>query len=164
MPRGFSHQGITNIMRKHYQNIAEILKQENTGLNKILSKTLELQRLQQMVIPELPEELQPHCQVASWDNGQLSLVADSNVWATRLRYATGELLSNLRVKHQLYNLKNIHCKVRLSPHEQLKPTTPVKPGIISQSRLRILQQEATAIENSPVRDALIRLLVLNSKS
>lgn len=78
----------------------------NKQLSTICQKVMQLDALQEKIIQHLPSNLQPHCQVASFNNGCLLLTVDDACWATELRYASMELRDALR-KNGMYQLASI---------------------------------------------------------
>jgi hypothetical protein len=105
----------------------------------------------------LPPELAPHCRVASFEKGCLTISASSSSWATQFRYASaGNLLSELRTKEKLYHLRSIKCVV--TPPGTFVPTQEVKTQrTLSHKSAEIIRESAKKIESEELRMALEKL-------
>jgi hypothetical protein len=99
--------------------------------------------------------LRHHCRVANLRDGNLILITDSPVWATRLRYLLPGLLDNLR---QTATWVRIHCidiKVRLAPdrHEE----TPRRRPVLSVQAVALLRDVAGKCEDESLTAAFLRI-------
>ncbi len=80
------------------------------SLRTLLQRSQRMQRLERQVHAALPLDLRHHCGVAHLENGELRLIADGSVWATRLRFESPRLQETLR---QLSDFRTIdRIKVR----------------------------------------------------
>ena len=80
----------------------------NSGILKsIRQKSQQLVYLNQLVQTVLDNELKPHCQVANYEKGMLTLATDNAAFATQLRYQTPELIKILQQQSPFKDLKNI---------------------------------------------------------
>jgi len=90
----------------------KILQKPQAQLQKILQKAEEIAALDTCLSEFLEPELAKHCAVANLRENCLIIVCDSATWATHLRYATPDLLQQLRRKKQFYQLRSIEHYVR----------------------------------------------------
>ena len=79
----------------------------NQQLTSLYAKAEKLLWLNQRVLNHLPSHLAPHCKVANFEQGTLTLVVNTQVFATEMRYRLPELRSNLRKNEKLYELITI---------------------------------------------------------
>jgi hypothetical protein len=88
-------------------------------------------------------------------NGLLVLLADSPVWASRLRYASHDLQRQL-ILHG-WSIRRTQSKVSIPKklteyNAKIRPTMP-----LSQANAELLRSVAESIQNKELKDALIRL-------
>ncbi|MGM0593542.1 MAG: DUF721 domain-containing protein [Pseudomonadota bacterium] len=124
-------------------------------LEPILQRSRQLHRLGAHVLNHLDPELRRHCQVVNVNDGILILAADSNAWATRLRYQTHTLLEMLHEDEKLRNIRKI--QIRVSPLEQRPAAKPRPPVAMSRESADCVTQCAEGIEDKALRQALKRL-------
>ena len=65
------------------------------SLRTLLQRSERMLRLEHQVHAALPSDLQNHCRVAHLENGELRLIADGSVWATRVRFESQRLQETL---------------------------------------------------------------------
>ncbi|NVK21016.1 MAG: DUF721 domain-containing protein [Kangiellaceae bacterium] len=78
------------------KSVADILNTPDGVLKALMDKSNALDSITQDVHQFLPPELAAHCRVVNYNRQTLILGADSPVWATRLRYLSSQLLTDLR--------------------------------------------------------------------
>lgn len=93
------------------KSVVDILGKPNGLLQGLLKQSNNLKSINDSVQRLLPEELQGHCVVSEYNQSSLIISAESAVWATRLRYISPELLTNLR-KDGHHALANIQIKIK----------------------------------------------------
>ncbi|MEN8167827.1 MAG: DciA family protein, partial [Pseudomonadota bacterium] len=103
----------------------------------------------------LPSPLDDHCSSAVLQNGRLVLLADSPVWASRLRYLSHNLQRQLSQKG--FSIRRIQSRVSIPEdlvkhQERIRPITP-----LSQANSDLLRSVAESMENQELRNALLRL-------
>jgi hypothetical protein len=121
-----------------------------------LSKKLaEQQSLLKQVRLLLPSPLDDHCSSAVLQNGKLVLLADSPVWASRLRYLSHNLQQQLGQKG--FTIRRIQSKVSIPEDlvKQQQKTRPIRP--LSQANADLLRSVAESMENQDLKNALLRL-------
>ena len=122
---------------------------------KFLVETAEAHRqLERVVLDCLPDQLRKHCRFATFENGSLCLMVDSNVQATQLRFAQGEILSQLRTRDPFRFAWRL--KVKVSPRQRLKPR-PRQRLQLSKENARLLKEEAGHTKDQGLRAILDRL-------
>ncbi|AUD78295.1 DUF721 domain-containing protein [Kangiella profundi] len=92
------------------KSVADVLNSPDSVLKGLLDKADSLKSITDSIHQHLPEELQKHCTVSEYNKTSLVITADSPVWATRLRYQSSELLTQLR-KAGFLGLANIQIKI-----------------------------------------------------
>lgn len=92
-------------------SIQELLNNHQTPLGKLVARAKSFLQRNETVQQILDPSLAPHCQVASYEQGKLLLLADSAAWATLLRYQIPTLLQSLRAHASWGELRTIQVKV-----------------------------------------------------
>lgn len=84
----------------------------NADMLQLYKKTAERDQVASKVKAYLPEHLQDHVQINSFDKGILSLSATSQACLTELRYLLPDLRNKLRQQAHFYQLVNIQLSSR----------------------------------------------------
>jgi hypothetical protein len=108
-------------------------------------------RLLRDVRSALPSPLDEHCLHASLESGELTLVVDSPIWSSRLRFFTPLLKRNLDSRDRSISAFRIRvqpCTVAPSPAPKHKLSPPAARHLI---------EAAEGIEHAPLAAALRRL-------
>lgn len=127
----------------------------NSRLLDLCSRAMKLETLNLRIKNFLPEELQPVCQVGSFENGCLTLITPDAVWATSLNFLKSELRDFLRKEGGLTQLASISIKILPLT---IQTACPVKTGKkLPLSVQKILLEEAENYPESALKQALIKL-------
>ncbi|MBT8131099.1 MAG: DUF721 domain-containing protein [Gammaproteobacteria bacterium] len=90
--------------------LKELLDGADTIVGQLIRRSAEIDALTTRVRNFLPTELQSHLLAAREENASLTLVADSAVWAAKLRYHAADILISL-TEAQGRSLQNIKVVV-----------------------------------------------------
>ena len=103
----------------------------------------------------LPPPLDEHCLHASLEAGVLTLLTDSPVWSSRLRFFTPELVRNLTKSRGSIAA----CRIRVRPHALALSTIPeaARKNRLSPRTVQHLIDAAAGIEDATIAAALRRL-------
>ena len=126
------------------------------SISKLLGQARMLHTPDEQVRAQLPDNLQPHCQVLSLHDRTLVLATDSPVWAARLRFHAPRLVKQL-TRQRIMSVRNI--RVRVTPPEKtMTSARKIAPGQ-EQGRLRAaaLKQAAQTVSDPRLKSALLRL-------
>jgi len=134
-------------LNKHLQNSIEFATiraklQQNKGL---------LEQIQQL----LPAPLNEHCIGLAAKPDRLVLYADSSAWASRLRYATRDLLAKLGKKQ--IHFSNITVKISIDNRRKAPKQGRRKSKLLSKTNSDQLQKIANGTSDPELRAALMRL-------
>jgi hypothetical protein len=103
----------------------------------------------------LPPPLDQHCLHASMEDGVLTLVADSAVWGSRLRFFAPELTKTLRDSAGRIASTRIRIQPVASPHGNLHgPTRSLR---MSKDTVKLLMDTAEGLGDTRLSRALRRL-------
>ncbi|MCC5792444.1 MAG: DUF721 domain-containing protein [Legionellaceae bacterium] len=127
----------------------------NSNLVKICLRSYQLEKLQDMVRQVLPDSLREHCQVGSFQQGQLIILVNDACWATELKFLLPQLRDRLRSEYQLYQLSGIQLKVGLPPAVP-ESGRKKKSGLTRQAR-QLIDKEAEGLPPGPLQTALKKL-------
>lgn len=133
-------------------NIQNLLAQPT--LQKLASQTVKLQALQNLLEVNLDAALKPHCKVATFDAGVLTLVIDSSAFAARLRYLQHTLLELLKKYKEFNGIYKINWLI--SPLTS-PPAHPVYQRTLSKENAYLLTETANTCSNQEIKAVLLRL-------
>jgi hypothetical protein len=125
---------------------------------KLVARSTRYEKLTLLLRQQLPPECDGHYAVASIANLQLIIVADSPVWATRLRQLAPLILQ--LVTQQESEIQHIQVKTRMtSPPPAPAPTRKNSPEgrTLSQQASDQLVSAASCISDEPLKNALLKL-------
>lgn len=130
------------------------LLQKNGALKRLLSEANRTTRLGRRLSGKLPKEFVPHTKLAALRDGCLVLLADTPAWATRLRYATPQILQQLSLCQEFVGVKSIRVRV-------LRPDIPSgqteRRNVLTGRAAAALRRQACVTKDCRLRAALERL-------
>lgn len=103
----------------------------------------------------LPPPLDQHCLHAALDAGELTLVTDSPVWASRLRFFAPELENTLATRYGSIATRRVHIQPRATIPTQT-PGETRKYRLSARTRQHLMEA-AGGIEDAQIAAALRRL-------
>lgn len=95
------------------RSIKELLGSTDTAVGRLIKRSAEIDALTTTVRQLLPDAMKPHLLAANEDDITLCLVADSSVWAARMRYLSADILISLSTT-QGRSLQKIRVSVAAS--------------------------------------------------
>lgn len=113
-----------------------------------------LQQMQAALDAGLPEMAHGHVQVADYSGHRLLLIADSGVWATRLRYQQ-DAIRRAMARRLRFEVKEVAVRVRPPAHPA--PAEPMQPRVLSPAARQLLAASAGHVDNPALARALARL-------
>lgn len=143
--------------------INDLLNKSESPLGKLIAHAQAIDELNHTFTSVLDNELIPHCRVGYYDLGVLTLFATSSAWATRLRYATPNLLSKLRSIPQWAGICSIQIKVQKNIEQETQASAqtenPFPPPLkMSASNAEQIQALADSLKNTPGMEKLVASL------
>ncbi len=141
--------------------LSELLAQQETLLGKLATKTKTLESLNQILSQLIDKSLLPHCRFGFFDTGILTIFAEDAAWATRLRYLTPTLLSQLRQTPTWAALRSIQVKVDAQWALSQKPSEPEtekEPMKLSPQSAQQLQELANLLKNKTGMESIVKSL------
>ncbi|MFQ5643562.1 MAG: DUF721 domain-containing protein [Thiogranum sp.] len=120
----------------------------------LLERARRLQYLEQAVLQLLPENLSAHCKVQNLKSEILVLATPSPAWAARLRFATPELIRQLKCQLSL-NIRTV--QVKIEPERVENQTVKTRQPRLSLASGTLLAQTAHSVNHPALQDALYRL-------
>lgn len=113
------------------------------------------------------EPLVSHSFPVSYENGRLSLRADTSAWASRLRHSQAEIMDELRHDPYFHDLRELYVRVlpeRARTQGEPKPKSITLPSRIPDSAAHLIKSVADDILDPALRRSLIRLAGARDKS
>jgi len=134
------------------RRVQQLLAQ-NDALKTIYLQTQQQKKLLAEVRKTLPSQMARHCSAAILNGTVLTLLTDSPVWVSKMRFQSPNLLSALRSDHPGIASISVRCNAPLKPGpEKRKPTARH-----SDHAAGWVDSSAADIENPALRSALLRL-------
>jgi len=124
--------------------------------SQITDKKLLIEKLNAIILPLLPEISQSHITTASYnkDNQELILIADSPVWAARLRTQHRTIITKLQ-NELSFPVSSI--KVKFQQPVKNKPEAKKHLPNLSDKSAELIRQTANSVEDEELKNALLRL-------
>jgi len=144
-------------MKKNPVQIAKLLTVKNKQVNPVISEAKRLTEIKIVVSQSLDQQIADHLEVASSRNGQLTLLVNSPVWATRIRYMQEEIIERLKRYPLTKSIHNILIKVRPVSAPQEHKKCKKSPISISQESARQMIDEIDTISDPNLKSALLRI-------
>ena len=135
----------------HARPPASILRQPGNAVNDIYLGTQRLARLQ-CILDRYLASIPASAQVAAFDGQILTLNLPDAPVATRLRYATPELVRSLRNHTEFHGLEDLSVHVR--PVQQRTAPEPAERPPISADTAHHIERTAKYVEDRTLRKAL----------
>ena len=138
-------------MPKHFQHACRFL-QHDRKIADCLAAIEHHTRLLHEIRAVLPPPLDEHCLHAVLDAGVLTLLTDSPVWSSRLRFFAPELEHHLTPHHGPIAT----CRIRVRPPASI-PSPKTSGNRLPATTVRHLMDAAAGIEDTRLAAALRRL-------
>ena len=133
----------------------------NTQLLDICQRTVQLEELNSKLLGYLPQVLQEHCHVGSFNRGCLVIVVSDSVWASQLRYSIPELRDKLRGEAGIYQLSSI--KVAIASTEKIHSTKRPPSALLSSKAREVIIASGEQCNYLPLKKALQKLAEINKE-
>ncbi len=124
------------------------------ALDKLLAHGARVAKAHEALRNQLEASLREHCRVVNIKGDTVIMMADSPVWATRLRLQTGAMLEILR-ERGFAELRTLRIKV--SPVNVARAAVPRHGPQLSQSAASTLRRAAQSMDDVELRAVLERL-------
>jgi len=135
------------------RRVQQLLAQNDT-LKTIYLQTQQQKKLLAEVRKTLPSQMARHCSAATLNGTVLTLLTDSPVWVSKMRFQSPNLLTALRSQHPGIASISVRCEAPLKPG----PQNSRRPAARHSDRAAAwVDSSAGDIENPALRSALLRL-------
>lgn len=128
-------------------------------LHTLLVKVKQLESLNRQLAQYLEPNIAPYCQVANRVGSRLVLVVANGSIATQLRFQTPDLIQKLSHDPLLEGIKEIQCKVRLTPTPPSRlshsPTNTL--ALLSPETAKTIQEMAESLEDPQLKNIMQRI-------
>lgn len=138
--------------------IDKLLNSENHELASLITRVRLLDRYSRRLRQLLPTPLCDHCRIADIRENELTIGVDNAVWATKLRFHSPSLLSQLQQNYQeLAGITRIKILVLQETSLRVSEQPPQQPLQLSTENAAQLNGLAETVEDERLRAALRRL-------
>jgi len=144
-------------MKKNPVQIAKLLTLNNKQANPVISEAKRLTEIKIIISQSLDQQLTDHFEVAKARNGQLLLLVDSPVWATRIRYMQNDIINRLKSYGITKNIHTISIKVRPIEFSRRQTKGNINPLSISKESAKRMLDEINSITDPELKLALLRI-------
>jgi len=141
-------------MAKQFRHACRFLKR-NEHIAGFLTAIEQNAALLREIQGALPPPLNEHCLHANLDSGELTLITDSPVWSSRLRFFAPELERNLAIRRRAIT----SCRIRVEPRAfapAMSNEAARKHKLSARTRQHLIEV-AAGINDQEVAAALRRL-------
>lgn len=146
-------------MQKTPRLVAQLLGFKTSKVSTLMAEAQRLSQINIIVRQSLDHQLGEHVRVASAADGLVTLVVDSPVWATRLRYMQSTIIEGLQKYSISADFHQIKFKVRPSGrYDQKKQRRPKCPLSISHSSAERMKEALDTLPDSELKASLTKIL------
>ncbi|HFE37752.1 MAG TPA: DUF721 domain-containing protein [Gammaproteobacteria bacterium] len=145
-------------MKHKPQPLAKLLTLKASKSNSLITEAKRLSQIGIIINQALDFQLAEHTYVSAATDSLLTLVADSPVWATRLRYMHDAMIKTLKNYSLTKNITHIKVKVRPLALRSKPKTTRRSPPTLSKTAAKRFQEEIKAISDPALRNSLKKIL------
>ncbi len=145
-------------MNKYPRRINELFGDKNSTLSVLARGSQRRQILDERFNALVDQPIAAHVQVASAENGILTLAADTPVWGHRIRYLAPSVLQQLR--HVDASLQEVKIIVRPQRTEPIAAEVQPRQASLSASAATLLNGVANTCDNPRLASILRRLSAL----
>jgi len=103
-----------DIHKSNINNISEYLNDPHTSLGIVIHKAKALQDLYHILAEELAPEFREHFWIGTYEKGILSILVDSAILATKLRFLAPSIRDKLRKDVSWFELSSILIKIMVT--------------------------------------------------
>jgi hypothetical protein len=143
---------------KHPRRINELLGEQGSALSALARGAQRRQVLDERFNALVDQPIAAHVQVASAEEGILTLAADTPVWGHRIRYLAPSVLEQLRRVDA--SLREVKIIVRPTRTEPAASDVPPRQARLSASSASLLSGVASTCDNPRLASILRRLSAL----
>lgn len=135
------------------RRISDFLKSSSGASSSCLEIGHQLANLQRILVEITPPQLARSCTVGQFARGTLLICADNGAIASKLKQLAPRLLMDFRKRGLEVSRIQVDVQVRL-PRPEIRKTGPkISPGALEK-----LEKLASELSESPLRDAVGRLI------
>lgn len=142
-------------------NYKPALKQKGSALSELLENAQMFQALLELGRDVLPEELKPHLVGVFFEERNLILQIDQQIWATQLRFYEPNILGVFQENLPHLQLTRILVKVTPKPKEPEKRTLKMQP--LSKQNALQMRELSEHTESQQLRKSLEKLSQFQQK-
>lgn len=132
----------------------QILKNASGQLDHIVRHIADLKALDGLLNTLLPAELRPHCKIANFEKGKLSIAVSNGAIASKWHYLKPQLLSQLRRHPTFAGIAHINIAARPEYFAEPQEPEPIEGQKFSE---QTRQQLMTLISNTDDKKLKIKL-------
>ncbi len=142
-----------------FHSIAKLLRATGAKGGRMLHHAERLHRLNAQLRALLPADMAPHCRIGNIDRDGITLLADSPVWAARLRFQARDLARKLvQLEGNRFEPgRKRTVKVHIAPASAPIPRTVRPTPELSPDNAKLLRDTANGIGDPALAAALERL-------
>lgn len=122
--------------------------------SRISEKSQLIEKLNAVILPLLPASCRAHITAANYDNKELTLIADSPVWAARLRTQHKAISNSLKATLSM-PVTSIKIRFQQPVKHKAKPAKEL-PSLSPESS-KLIRQTANSITDEALKASLLRL-------
>jgi len=138
------------------RSLDKVLQEADSELAILVTRSRQLRGLTEKFQALLEPGLASHCYICNIDKNTLTVMVDSAAWASKFRFYSQSILTDLRSLHPSFsNVTHIQAKILNQKYEP--PPVPYKPPELSPENAKGLKTLADSVDDSDLQEALTRL-------
>ena len=133
------------------REIVKHLAAGHSRLSRIQQQAFAIGAIKVALWPAIPTPMQAHCDVANFRGQTLIIVANSPVWAARLRHISPQILHAAR---ELCKIDAQKLLIRIEPKQAQRQNTR-RPRTLPESSIKHLTEVAAGVEDEELKEILL---------
>ena len=144
-------------LKKKPVSVANLLTLKNKQISPVIGEANRLIQIKIIVSQALDQQIADHIEIGKAHNGVLTLVADSPVWATRVRYMQNEIINRLKNYAITKHIFKITIKVRPIDYSRQAKKREHSRLSLSQNTANKMLEAINSISDPALKSALLRI-------
>jgi hypothetical protein len=134
---------------------------EDSRLKSLVQRAAGSAQLDRIYRKIVAAQLSRFSRVASFEDGNLIIVADNGATAAKLKQVTPTLVKNFRIRTIQVTSIRVHVQVYVNSRRAIR--TPDKRAKLSEVSLQSLRELDQTLQPSPLREAVRKMLARHSQ-
>ena len=144
-------------MSKKPRTLVQFLAGQDQGLTRLFAQAKLLTQIKTIINQVVDYQIAQQLEVAKIQNKTLTVLCESPVWATRLRYMEPQIIEKLQQYSDTRQVQKLQIKVRPNSTSEIPDTSPKRRATMSQDAADQIREYSEAISDPKLQEALKKL-------